>query len=115
MESKFNGIAVLLKSNHGIDISGYDPSFAEKSIDRRIALCKDFTHADYLDFLTNNAAEVHLLIDSLHNSFTEFFRNPLTFSYLEQLVLPQLLAAKSRKNEKNIRIWSAACASGAEP
>jgi len=115
MESKFNGIAEFLKSNHGIDLSGYDSSFVEKTIERRLALCKGFIHVDYLNFLTNNAAEVHLLIDSLHNSFTESFRNPLTFSYLEQLVLPQLLASKSRKNEKNIRIWSAACASGAEP
>lgn len=41
---------------------------------------------------------------------TKFFRNPDNFTYLQENVLPQLLA----KN-KQIKIWSAPCADGSEP
>lgn len=115
MERKIQEIGEFLMATHGIDISGFDPTFVEKSIDRRRILYKNFTQTDYLNHLTNNTEEVNLLIDSLHISYTEFFRNPLTFSYLEQVVLPLLLANKIKKKEKSIRIWSAACASGPEP
>lgn len=109
-----NRIAAYLLASHGIDISGYDPSFVEKSIERRCSHYKDSTRADYLHLLTTNPEEVDLFADSLHNSYTEFFRNPLTFSCLEQLVLPVMMASKNKRKENSIRIWSAACASGPE-
>ena len=43
-----------------------------------------------------------------------FSENPLTFAYLEQIILPSLLEKKKIKKENQIRIWSAACASGQE-
>jgi chemotaxis methyl-accepting protein methylase len=47
-------------------------------------------------------------------SYSEFFRNPLTFSVLERIVLPLLISTKQKKSRKEIRIWSAACAAGQE-
>ncbi len=41
---------------------------------------------------------------------TEFFRNPDNFTYLQENILPQLLA-----ENKQIKIWSAPCADGSEP
>jgi len=54
------------------------------------------------------------MMNQLSNSYSEFFRNPLTFNYLEQLILPSLIHQKIKGKEKEIRIWSAACASGQE-
>ncbi len=41
---------------------------------------------------------------------SEFFRNPTSFKFLENVVLPKLF----QENEK-VRIWSAACSNGSEP
>jgi chemotaxis methyl-accepting protein methylase len=59
--------------------------------------------------------ECGLLVASLNNTFSEFFRNTLTFAYLEQIVLPGIIERKKREKHREIRIWSAACASGQEP
>ena len=62
-----------------------------------------------------NKEEAEALSISLNNTFSEFFRNSLTFAYLEQIVLPSLIEKKIKEKQKEIRIWSAACASGQEP
>lgn len=45
---------------------------------------------------------------------SEFFRNPLTFALLEQLILPALVGKSGRGRGTEIRVWSAACAAGQE-
>lgn len=55
------------------------------------------------------------MIDSLTISYSEFFRNTLTFAVLEKIVLPSIILKKKRANQKVIRIWSSACAAGQEP
>jgi len=53
--------------------------------------------------------------DAYLNHFTintsEFFRNPKSFKYLENKVLPELI----KKNNDKIKIWSAPCSNGSEP
>jgi chemotaxis methyl-accepting protein methylase len=46
--------------------------------------------------------------------YSEFFRGALTFAYLEELLLPRL-AARARRESRELRIWSAGCARGEEP
>lgn len=54
------------------------------------------------------------LYASLHVTYSEFFRNPIAFGLLEQLLLPTLVEAKARNGHGEIRIWSAGCAAGQE-
>jgi len=114
MKDKSVHITTLLSQNYGIDISAYDESYLAKSIDRRIEeiACEGFEA--YCSVLLENQVEASFLYNSLNNSFTELFRNTLTFSYLEHVVLPLLIEKKRRQRQKEIRIWSAACASGHE-
>ncbi len=114
MEQSFSEIIELLKKINGIDISCFDDSFIAQSIEKRFSANGMHSPDDYLVYLKNNGPEAGLLLDSMHISFSEFFRNPLTFAYLEQLVLPMLLAKKKKDKGKELRIWSAACASGQE-
>ena len=101
----------FMNVRYGLDISMYQTSFLEKAINARMnALGRESTE-DYLLFLSNVPAESFEIIAQLSNSYSEFFRNPLTFAYLEQIILPSLISQKIKNNEKEIRIWSAACAS----
>jgi len=104
----------FLKEKYAIDISMYDSLFLEKGIRVRMEASACKTIDDYLLQLNNIPKESSELMDQLSNSYSEFFRNSLTFAYLEQIVLPMLVRQKVKNNEKEIRIWSAACASGQE-
>lgn len=103
-----------LRGKYNIDISAYNHSFLKKSISIRMNLTSCDTLEDYLLYLGNIPDEVPELMWQMNNSYSEFFRNPLTFTCLEQIILPQLLENKKIKRENEIRIWSAACASGQE-
>lgn len=104
----------FMKEDYQLDISMYEDSFLEKTFKIRMdeTLCEN--GEEYLSYLVNNPGEPLVLLYHLGNSYSEFFRNPLTFTYLEQAVLPLLVEKKKVGKEKEIRIWSAACASGQE-
>jgi chemotaxis protein methyltransferase CheR len=104
----------LLKEKYALDVSMYDRSFLEKSIQFRINSVEFEIFDDYLHYLGNEPAEPIRLLNHLSNSYSEFFRNPLTFAYLEKHIIPLLIEKKKKGMEKEMRIWSAACASGQE-
>jgi chemotaxis protein methyltransferase CheR len=107
-------ITELLSQSHGIDISKYDDEFIEKSIIKRVHQNNCSTEKDYLSLYEENAIESTVFLDSLSISYSEFFRNPLTFAVLENIVLPEISTKSSHQKKKEIRIWSAACAAGQE-
>jgi len=103
---------LFLYRNYGVDLSRYEESFLDKTIIKRISSLSLLLNSDYLEHIKNNENEVEELTNSLHVNFSEFFRNQLTFSVLESIIIPELIEAK--KNKKELRVWSAACASGQE-
>lgn len=103
-----------LLTRYNRNISAYSDSFLQNSINSRKSSLGIESDEEYMNYLEVNEAEADLLVDKLTNSYSEFFRNPLTFAYLEQVILPQLIEAKKARNEKEIRIWTCACASGQE-
>jgi chemotaxis methyl-accepting protein methylase len=114
MNEKINHISKLLFQSYGFEVSKYDVSFLNRSFRRRIAENHCKTAEEYYAILEQNYNEGELLIKYLHNSYSEFFRNALTFSVLERIILPSLILKKNINNSKEIRIWSAACAGGQE-
>jgi chemotaxis protein methyltransferase CheR len=107
-------ITGILKQAHNIDVSKYDETFLNKSFTKRITETKCKSAEEYLIFLKKNEKEGLKFFDSLHISYSEFFRNPLTFAILEKIILPSLIQKKKNNKQKEIRIWSAACAAGQE-
>jgi chemotaxis methyl-accepting protein methylase len=108
-----------LISNHilqskGIDLSRFDENFLFKCIQRRMVETHCKSKEDYFELLNQKEIECEEFLNSLQISYSEFFRNPLTFSVLEKVVLPALTLQKVRGKRDEIRIWSAACAGGQE-
>lgn len=104
----------LFQTRYLHDLSIYDEAFLQNIInDRRRELAIE-TNGEYLNYLEICPEEAAVFKSRLTNSYSEFFRNPLTFAYLEQIILPQFIEKKRIKKENQIRIWSAACASGQE-
>ncbi len=114
MKDKMNKIIEIIHRKHSIDVSKYNKTFLLNSLQHRI----DETHCtsteEYIYLMENNSKEAKLFIDVLHVNYSEFFRNPLTFSVLERIILPSIIMKKRNAGQKEIRIWSAACAAGQE-
>ncbi|MBB3188224.1 CheR family methyltransferase [Microbacter margulisiae] len=104
----------FLSDIYNVDVLQYDATFLEMALNKRMLANGCDSVIDYRLYLENNQNEASLLIDSLNISFSMFFRNPLTYAYLEQVLLPVLMERKKKENNKEIRIWSAACAAGQE-
>ena len=112
MSEALNRITGIMKTKYGKDISAYDPTFLIKSIEKR-TLASGVSNVDaYGCYLGDSAAEAEIFLDSLHITYSHFFREPLTFALLEQYVLPNIIAGKPEGSE--VRVWSAGCAGGQE-
>jgi chemotaxis protein methyltransferase CheR len=112
MDNGLMEINQIARNNYGVDISKYDETFLMQIVGKRIAATETKNMPDYFRFMLENPEETSTLLGSMNITYTEFFRNPLTFAHLEQWILPSLLEAKSENNE--LRIWSAGCSSGQE-
>ena len=108
-------VSEFLYQVYGINTNGYDEFFFKNCIQNRMLKTSYRSLKLYCNYLKSNKEECGLLVASLNNTFSEFFRNTLTFAYLEQIVLPGLIEKKKKEKHMEIRIWSAACASGQEP
>jgi len=107
-------IKELLLQLENFDVSGYDESFLDKALEKRISETFCNSEEAYYEYLQQSHIEAQEFINSLSVSYSEFFRNSLTFSVLEHVVLPAIIYNKEKNNQREIRIWSSACASGQE-
>jgi chemotaxis methyl-accepting protein methylase len=107
-------IEVILLRSSGMDVSKYDPAFLVRSLQKRVLETGCGTVEEYCALLEQSTPERSAFTDSLQISYSEFFRNPLTFAVLEQIVLPSIMLKKSNSGRREIRVWSAACAGGQE-
>jgi chemotaxis methyl-accepting protein methylase len=114
MKNTNNLITELLIRTQGTDVSKYDTTFLNKSLQKRMAEAFCLSDDEYCKFLEENRKEGTRFVESLQISYSEFFRNPLTFAVLERIILPSLKLKKTSAKRKEIRIWSAACAAGQE-
>ena len=110
MNSNVNRIAEFLIQTKGIDIKCYDDLYVSKLIEKRLHSRGLDSGYDYCRLVETEKDEAFEFLTALNNTYSEFFRNTLTFEILGQLVIPALIRQK-----KEIRIWSAACAAGQEP
>lgn len=88
-------------------------SYKDKCLKRRIAVRMRargvHTYGDYATLLDQDAREYQALLDALTINVTKFFRNPETWDALR----PYLRTLSETRRE--LRVWSAGCASGEEP
>ena len=110
--SELQKIFVLIRNQTGHDFSLYKKNTLHRRIERRISVLQIDRVSRYVSYLQQNPQEVDLLFNELLIGVTNFFREPETFEYLKENVIPNLL--KIRMKERIIRIWIPGCSTGEE-
>ena len=111
----FELLCGIVKSRSGLTLS---PDKAYLLENRLMAVARKWgmTDIDGLAAAVRGGPNEELLreiTEAMTTNETLFFRDQTPFEQLEKVVLPRLL--QSRKESRQIRIWSAACSSGQEP
>ncbi len=114
VQDKLSDILRYLRAERGLDVSGYRTSMLERRVALRASAvgCRD--GSSYLAYLRCHPEELDRLIGALAIHVSWFFRDPLTFEYLTERLLPRLVRAKIEQGDPSLRFWSAGCASGEE-
>ncbi|OHV72667.1 protein-glutamate O-methyltransferase CheR [Ensifer sp. LCM 4579] len=110
----FDALARFIYDYSGIKMPVTKMTMLEGRLRRRLRATGIPTLDAYCDYLFKEngiEAESIYLIDAVTTNKTDFFREPKHFEYMEQIALPELLAA----GHKRLRLWSSACSTGAEP
>jgi two-component system CheB/CheR fusion protein len=102
-----------LHTRHGIDFSAYKPATITRRLWRRITAAGVPTLAAYLGYLEEHPEEEQRLIADFLIKVTRFFRDPALFARLREEIIPELVAA-ARQEGRELRLWSAGCATGEE-
>jgi len=85
---------------------------------RRMKQLSIRTLREYWDLLTthsNREGEIRQLLNEVTIGETCLFRSPPQLDALRKVILPELVADRSRQITKRLRIWSAGCSTGEEP
>jgi two-component system CheB/CheR fusion protein len=102
----------FVKSSRGFDFTGYKRSSLERRVAKRMTDAGVDTYDDYIDHLELHPEEFAELFNTILINVTGFYRDPPTWEYLEQEVIPELVSR--RPHDAPLRVWCAGVASGEE-
>jgi two-component system CheB/CheR fusion protein len=111
-DDEFESVLAYLKESRGFDFTGYKRTSLVRRVQRRMSQVGVESYAEYIDQLQVNADEFVALFNTILINVTGFFRDPDAWDYLQDQVIPALLAERSPAEP--IRVWSAGCAAGQE-
>jgi two-component system CheB/CheR fusion protein len=113
-----SALNLLLQKVHrygGYDFREYKQGTIIRRLTRRLVATGTTTYPEYTRYLDDYPQEYERLADDLTIKVSGFFRNPYTFRFLSEKLMPGVLAYKKDRQEKAIRFWSIGCAGGEEP
>jgi two-component system, chemotaxis family, CheB/CheR fusion protein len=111
-ETEFEELLEFIRENRGFDFTGYKRPSLHRRIEKRMDDAGAPTYSEYLKLLKDDGEEFAQLFDTILINVTGFFRDPASWQFMREQVVPKIAAAKA--SGEQIRIWSAGCATGEE-
>lgn len=97
------------------DCGQFRQTYFRRRVSTRIRATGSVDASRYMRLLDTDGDEWNRLISTLTVNVTEFFRDRSTWEFLAADVCANLLAAKERRGQSFVRVWSAGCSTGQEP
>src|SRR5215469_16209950 len=111
-DSTLEDLLAFIRDARGFDFTGYKRSSLARRIRKRMHEAGSPDYVAYRDRLESSAEEFGVLFNTILINVTGFFRDTDTWAFLQREVVPELLTDVDQ--EREIRVWSAGCASGEE-
>jgi two-component system, chemotaxis family, CheB/CheR fusion protein len=106
------GLLTYLQNARGFDFHGYKPASLARRVRKRMATVGIDGFGTYQDYLEVHPDEFASLFDTILINVTSFFRDQAAWQAVQDVAIPQIVAAKAPG--EHIRAWSAGCATGEE-
>src|SRR5690242_10734500 len=103
-----------LKNSRGFDFAAYKRGTLARRIEKRMAAVNIESYSQYLDHLQVHQDEFAELFNAILINVTSFFRDAEVFDYLRTAIIPKVVHGSDATTDRQIRVWSAGCASGEE-
>lgn len=97
---------------YNFELLAFDEEFLIKSLGRGADAAGLQEPVAYCEHLKHNPEAADHFFKSFHITYTQFFREPLLFAYIEHRLVPGFVQQAPQGRE--IRIWSAGCSTGQE-
>jgi chemotaxis protein methyltransferase CheR len=112
-EKEFNKLADYIKSNYGIYLRKEKMALVNGRLNSVLEQAGFSNFTDYFNFVLEDksGSACITLIDRITTNHTFFMREPDHFFFFRDVVLPDLV---NTVNNRDIRIWCAACSTGQE-
>ena len=111
-QSDFRFIADFIGTRTGIVLGDVKRDLVYGRLAKRIRQLGLSSFSEYCDLLASDQdEEIEYCVNALTTNLTAFFREPHHFRRLEEQVIPDLM---ERKQDRELRIWSAGCSTGEE-
>ena len=117
-EDDIKELDLLLKKvyqNKGFNFQDYRRGTIIRRLEKRLNTAGTKTYRDYIQFLDTHPEEYEKFVECLTIKVSDFFRTPYAFQQVTQLVLPELVSEKRKRQDQSLRVWCTACAQGQEP
>lgn len=114
-ESEFYKLSKFIYNEYGIKLPIVKKTMLEGRLHKRLRSLNMKSFSDYIDFVFSSEGkkqELFHMIDMVTTNKTDFFREPVHFDYLTNVVVPEFVAKNPRGK---LKVWSAGSSSGEEP
>lgn len=116
-DNDYKKIAAFVHKTAGINLLEGKKELMRTRLSKRMRTLQLTDFSDYFKHVMTDKSgnELIFLLDALATNLTSFFREPQHFQFMANVLLPALEKRLRPKNNRRLRIWSAACSSGEEP
>ncbi|MDZ4180958.1 MAG: chemotaxis protein CheB, partial [Coriobacteriia bacterium] len=113
-DQPFEDIVSRVRESSGLDLTHYKQPTIIRRIERRMAMNRITSMAEYVALIDRDPEELPRLSDDVLVRVTSFFRDPMTFEALKAEFAPSIVA-RHGADSAPIRVWVPGCATGEEP
>ena len=116
-DTTFKRIAEIARARWGLSLSEKKIPLVANRLTSHLRKQGGGTIDDFMKRMERNPSEEDMLLffDLLSTNVTSFFRDPAHFAFLERELYTPLAKGTLAVPGRKLRLWSAACSTGAEP
>lgn len=111
-DKEFEMLSSYIYNEYGIKMPPVKKVMLQSRLQKRLRQLNIPTFKDYCDYVFSpqGSEEVIHMMDVVSTNKTDFFREPVHFDFLREVILPEAVA----NNQRQVKIWSAGSSSGEE-